>query len=500
MARTVLGLALAGLGGLATLGIAPTAAAQVDDGGGRAAEQLQRENRIRELQRLELDRRLRVNRDIPPGQRLLFDYGGYATANYLSLDDPEADNHVLREYDAIGYVRLNVDGAQELFVAVRTGYQDFHRGDSFSGRGDEPIDGDIYRGYYRFDLRRFRQAYGNPGAADAGDFNLVGQAGRDLVYWGNGLVMAQVIDGGVLDLEYGKLGLELIAGLTPIRTVDIDSSRPGFDFNTRRGFFGALLSADLNQHRPFVYYLAQRDYNRKDLRQIGSITTRYDYDSFYFGGGSTGQLTDRLRYGIEGAYEFGHTLSNSFELVGFGLVPIEQTRDPIVSGAVDARLDYLVADPADTRLSAEVILATGDDDRGHTSNTFAGNAPGSEDNAFNAFGLVNTGLAFSPDVSNIAVLRLGASTFPFHHLGGLRRLQFGGDFFAFGKFDEDAPIDETTSNGQQFLGFEPDLYVNWQVTSDVTVALRYGAFFPHASAFPIDDVRHFFFAGVTFAF
>jgi hypothetical protein len=478
----------------ATLALPAAAFAQADAG---RAEQLQRQNRIQELQRLELDRRLRANQDIPPGQRALFDYGGYVSGNYLTLDDPQGDNHILRQYDGIGYVRLNVDGAQELFLAGRIGWQDFHRGDSFSGRGDEPLDGDLYRGYYRFDLRRFQQAYGGNGSPD---FNVTAQVGRDLVYWGNGLVMAQVIDGGVVDLELGRLGAEFIAGVTPVRTVDIDSSRPGFDYNTRRGFFGAMLSADLDQHRPFAYYLIQRDYNKMDVRRIGNITTRYDYDSFYIGGGATGQLTDRLRYGIEGAYEFGYTLSNSFELSGFSLVPIEQTRDPIVAGAINARIDYLVADRADTRIGIEATLATGDDDRGHTSNTFAGNAPGTEDNSFNAFGLVNTGLAFAPDVSNVAVLRVGVSTFPLHEFGPLRRLQVGTDFFAFGKLDEDAPIDEFTSTGQQFLGFEPDVYVNWQVTSDVTLALRYGAFFPNGSAFPNDDVRHFFFGGVTFAF
>ena len=475
------------------------AAAQLDVDAGRsagAAEQLQRENRIRELQRLELDRRLRANRDIPPGQRLLFDYGGYATANYLSLDDIESDNHVLREYDGIGYVRLNVDGAQELFLAARVGYQDFHRGDSFSGRGDEPVDGDVYRGYYRFDLRRYQQAYGG-GASE--DFNVIAQAGRDLIYWGNGLVMAQVIDGGVIDFEFGDLGLEVIAGITPVRTVDIDSSRPGFDYNTRRGFYGAMLSADLNAHRPFVYFLAQQDYNSMDVRRVGEITTRYDYNSYYVGAGSAGEITGRLRYGVEVAYEFGETLSNSFELGPFSLFPVEQTRDDISAAALDARLDYLVADPADTRLSAEIILATGDDDRIHTSNTFGGNLPGTTDNAFNAFGLVNTGLAFAPDVSNIGVLRLGASTFPLHHVRALSRLQVGGDFFVYSKFNDDAPIDETTAN-QRFLGFEPDFYLNWQITSDVTLAVRYGAFFPQPSNFAVDDVRHFFFAGVTFAF
>jgi hypothetical protein len=497
MGRTLLRPALAaGLASVAALAAPRVASAQFAPAPS-GAEQLQRENRIRELQRLELDQRLRANRDVPPGQRVLFDYGGYATANYLSLDDSEADNHVMREYDGIGYVRLNVDGAQELFLSARIGYQDFHSGDSFSGRGDEPIDGDLYRGYYRFDLRRYQQAYGgNPSP----DFNLVGQVGRDLVYWGNGLTMAQVIDGGVLDLEYGRLMLELIAGITPIRTVDIDSSRPGFDYNTRRGFYGALLSADLNQHRPFLYYLIQRDYNDMDVRQTGTVTTKYDYDSYYLGAGSTGQITDKLRYGIEAAYEFGHTLSNSFQLTGFSLEQVEQTRDPIISGAIDARLDYFVSDPGDTRFSIEGVVASGDVDRDHTSNTFGGNTPHTEDNSFNSFGLINTGLAFAPDVSNIAVLRLGASTFPFHGTGALKRLQVGTDFFAYGKFHEDAPIDETTADGQQFLGFEPDFYVNWQVTSDVTLAVRYGAFFPNATAFPIDDVRQFFFAGVTFAF
>ena len=496
MARRLIGPTVAwGLGALAAAASAPDAAAQFD--AGRSPEAIQRQNRIEELQRLEYDRRLRANRDVPPDQRVLFDYGGYATFNYLSLDDSEADQHILREYSGIGYVRLNVDGAQELFLAGRIGYQDVHPGDSFSGRGDEPIDGDLYRGYYRFDLRKFQQAYGGQGT---GDFNLVGQVGRDLAYWGNGLVLAQVLDGGVLDIEYGKLGLELIGGITPVRTVDIDSSRPGFDYNTRRGFYGALLNLDLGQHRPFVYYLAQRDYNEKDVRQIGAITTHYDYNSYYLGAGSTGQITDRLRYGIEGAFEFGDTLSNSFELVGFSLVPIKQTRDHIVAGAIDGRLDYLVADAADTRLSIEGVVASGDVDRGHTSNTFAGNAPGTQDNAFNAFGLINTGLAFAPDVSNVGVLRLGASTFPFHESSKLRRLQVGGDFFTYFKFHEDAPIDETTSTGQQFLGLEPDVYVNWQITSDVTFAVRYGIFFPNASAFPIDDIRQFFFAGVTFAF
>jgi hypothetical protein len=314
-------------------------------------------------------------------------------------------------------------------------------------------------------------------------------------------VLAQVLDGGILNLGTpgDRLSLELIAGVTPVRTVDFDTSRPAFDYNTRRGFFGAMASAAVGESRPFVYALAQRDLNQEDFRRIGAIETRYDYNSYYFGVGSTGAIGNRLRYGVEAAYEGGNTLSNSFELVGFGLVPVEQTRNYISAAAANARLDYLFEDPGQTRLGVELTAASGDRDRGHTSNTLNGNRRNSGDHAFNAFGLLNTGLAFAPDVSNLLAFRAGVATSPFPEFGALRRLQIGADVFAFGKLAREAPIDEPTRE-QRFLGFEPDLYLNWQVTSDVTLALRYGVFFPSADAFANDDPRHFFFAGVTFAF
>lgn len=45
------------------------------------------------------------------------------------------------------------------FLRGRFGYRDFNYGDSFDGRGDEPIDGDLDRGYYSFDTRRYNAAY-----------------------------------------------------------------------------------------------------------------------------------------------------------------------------------------------------------------------------------------------------------------------------------------------------------------------------------------------------
>ena len=101
-------------------------------------------------------------------------------------------------------------------------------------------------------------------------------------------------------------------------------------------------------------------------------------------------------------------------------------------------------------------------------------------------------------VSNLVVFRVGAWTFPLPQSKRFRRLQVGSDLFAFGKFDPDAPIDEETSN-HWYLGAESDVYLNWQITSDVGLAVRYGIFFP-GNAIESNDVRQFIYTGITFAF
>src|SRR5207244_2636776 len=122
-------------------------------------------------------------------------------------------------------------------------------------------------------------------------YNLVFQGGRDLAYWGNGLVLGQVLDGVNVTATAGPLTVAAVAGVTPTRTVDIDASRPTFDHNTRRGFYGAMASLTAGQHRPYAYGLIQRDYNERDESMTGTIKTKFEYDSYYIGFGSIGALT-----------------------------------------------------------------------------------------------------------------------------------------------------------------------------------------------------------------
>src|SRR5205807_10086872 len=111
---------------------------------------------------------------------------------------------------------------------------------------------------------------------------------RQLVSWANGLTLSELLDGVLLDLEYGPFTLELLGGLTPRRTVDFDASRPHFDDNTFRGFYGAMLTTNVGQHRPFAYALFQQHYNHSYTSTLGVISTKFDYYSYYLGIGSSG--------------------------------------------------------------------------------------------------------------------------------------------------------------------------------------------------------------------
>ncbi|HEV2296333.1 MAG TPA: alginate export family protein [Tepidisphaeraceae bacterium] len=457
----------------------------------------------RQLEQFRRDTRLHIDPDVPVGERVLLKAGAYYTFSYLSLDDPNFETRILRQHELTGYARVNVDGVHDFTFRARTGYQDFHRGDAFGLDGDDNddvISPELERAVYRFDLQRHVAA--REGRLMGGDVAVA--AGRDLVYWASGLVLSQGVDGAAADITWGDAFGRLLIGQTASDTIDFDTSRPDFDDDTHRLFYGAMLGTRVGKHRPFLYALAQRDRNDDEPFVITSptaqITTEFEYDSYYLGIGSTGAIGDRLVYSAELVYEGGSALSNSFNVTEAGtLEAVPQTNERIEAMALDVRLDYLLPGAHQTRLSAEAILATGDDDRRHASNTFGGNQPGTPDRSFNALGLLNTGVAFNPEVSNLALLRVGVSTFPAPSVSALRRLQLGTDVFVYRKFEKDAPIDEPTTD-DRYLGFESDLFLNWRLTSDVTLAIRYGVFFPGDAIQNDDEPRHLFYTGVTFAF
>jgi hypothetical protein len=463
---------------------------------GRAGAQADIDRFNRQLEQIQRQTILQIDQNLSLDQRAYFDYGGYAVVGYLSADDNVNDNHVLRQYQAYGYARFNPDGgANEFFLRGTWTWQNFNEGDAFNNHDDNNNQGDVDRWYYKFDLARYQQAYYGKQI----DYDISVKVGRDLQIWGNGLVLSEDIMGVDARFSWGKTDLTLLGGLTPDNTTDIDTSRPDFDDDTQRGFYGVMLSHDFNGHKPYIYFLSQQDYNSQNVSFTGPVKTTFDYNSWYIGLGSTGPIGDKIVYGVELAYEGGSALSNSVD-VTTGLTPLTQVNEDIQAFGGDARLDYLFSDGHHSRVSGEVIAATGDNDRLiSTTNTFGGNKAGTHDRAFNAFGLLNTGLAYAPAVSNLLAFRVGGSTFPLPTTGAMRRLQIGTDVFIYNKFNSDAPIDEPSFDNR-YLGWEPDFYLNWQITSDVTINARYGVFFPSSDAFQSDDTRQYIYGGLTYAF
>lgn len=453
----------------------------------------------RELRELDDEFRLTFSPDQPIAERLLLEYGGTYRSGFYAIDDAFGSTRILREYDLRLYLRAELDGAHRFFGRLRFLWEDWNSGDSFDGRGDEfenPI-GDRY--WYQFDLRGAVQAAGGERLG----YNVNVKTGKQFVEWGTGLTLSNALYAVLVDAEAFDLGFIGLAGITPSSdTVDFDGSRPAFDTSTSRAFVGGAVEyRGWSSHRPYAYYLTQRDNNDEDFAvftgPLGSIPTRFDYDSSYVGIGARGSIRADLRYRAELVYEYGEGLSNSFD-TATGLA-IPQTFEDVSAWGGLAGLTYLLRDDADTRLDFQILAASGDDDRLNSANTFGGNRSGTEDTAFNALGFVDTGLALSPFPSNLLILRAGLSTFPMRGKG-LERLRFGVRGYLFAKLDEDAPLNVGTVD-ETFVGGEVDLFLDWRIASDLSGNLRYGVFFPGDAMAPgQDDVRHFFYAGFNYAF
>ncbi len=454
----------------------------------------------RQLREFDSMYRLAIPSDQPIAERLLLDFGGTYRFGFYTIDSPSGRTRILRQSDARLYLRAELDGTHRFFGRLRFLYNDWNAGDDFDGRGDELEDPIAERYWYQFDLR-------GATLAERGErvpYNLNIKVGKQFVTWGSGLTLSHALYAGLVDVEFASLGLIGLAGLTPSGdTVDFDGSRPGFDSDTDRAFFGGALEYRRSAtHRPYVFVLTQRDHNERDFAtftgSLGAIPTRFNYDSTYLGVGSRGSLGPNFRYRVELVHEFGEGLSNSFD-PATGLA-VSQTREDIDAWAGYFGLTYLLRDETDTRIDFEVIGASGDDDRLDSADTFGGNRPGTDDNAFNSLGYIHNGLALAPEPSNLLAFSLGLSTAPLWGISDYDKIRVGVTGRVFAKIDKDAPLN-VSPTADTFVGSEIDLFLDWRISSDVNAHLRYGIFLP-GDAMPSgqDDPRHFLYVGLGYAF
>jgi hypothetical protein len=205
----------------------------------------------------------------------------------------------------------------------------------------------------------------------------------------------------------------------------------------------------------------------------------FDYDTFYVGIGSTGELVQNLRYSTEWVYEGGHSYWDRQSFLE------------------DQRRDNVEAKP---RIIGEYMFASGDSDRyGSPTNAIGGNRKG-QDHSFSGFGYRDTGLSFGPRLSNVHVWRAGGSFLPFEKTKGLDQLELGTDWFLYAKNRSNGAVSDPTADDRSgYLGWEMDYYANWRITSDLSWTTRFGTFFP-GEAFSDRTTRTFFLVGMTWSF
>lgn len=425
-----------------------------------------------------------IDRETPAVEKTDIDFGGSYSFNLFIWDDGINSSRTLRRNDWRVWTRMTFDqGAHEVYARALLGYLDFNTGDSYDGDDDDWIGPNLERGYYQFDLRNAMRAY----AGQNIDNNLRVKIGRDLVEFGTGYAMSLTLDHVEIEAEIEKFEITGLVGRTVGSSFDFDQTR--YTERTRRAFFGTQIRyLGFERHRPFVYTFWQRDHNRD---AIPNPLQRYDYDSFYVGLGSTGELVDNLFYSTEWVYESGHNYGNRRFL----------KQNVIRAWAFDVELEYLFDVPTHPRASIEYMFASGDPDRlGSPTDTVGGNRNDYDDTSFVGFGFRDTGLAFAPRLSNVHIWRAGASFFPFEGDPTLGGLELGTNWFLFWKNRRSGAVSDPTADLHSgYLGWEMDYFANWAITNDLSWTVRYGAFFPGKS-FSDQTSRTFLLTGVTWSF
>jgi len=417
------------------------------------------------------------------------DYGVYTILNGIASDRLDRTTRLLAQVDSRFWIQAQAAG-HTFYGRLRLHYQWFDDGDSWWSKDSGfryPL---ADRWWYQFDSRQYVRA---TRGVDP-DVSFDTRIGRQLVTWGTGITLYRPLYAARFGIDLSASRIEALIGRSTSHDfVDFDATRPGYTTDTDRIFWGFM--ADLRiwaNHRPFVSLLQQIDDN--DTTLPGGA--RYEYNSSYVSLGSTGQFGGPAFYRAEFIYEFGDSISDIL-----GSFP--QTDDDISAWALKFEVIFTPRRGTalrDFRLETELLLGSGDTDRGHSAHTVNGNLSGTTDNAFNAFGFFNTGLVLGLDLANLASLRISPRWRPgSRESTGGSKLGIGLDFFFFAKMDSDAAVSVITVPGESYIGFETDLVIDWQITSDLAFDLRYGIFIP-GDAFVGSQPMHFLYLGFSYGF
>ncbi len=425
-----------------------------------------------------------LNRQLPTDQKVDVDWGAWYSFYLFLWDDGINSSRTFRRHDIRPWASISLDqGAHQFYARGKWQFEDYNHGDAYDHDEDDMVGMNLDRGFYQFDLRQATKAYAGRNL----DWNFNLKIGRDYVDFGTGYALSTPLDQVLLKLEAARWEITGLIAQSVHSTDNIDRTRPN-NTDTYRGFYGTQIKyKGIEKHEPFAYVFWNEDQQEERPKDW---LRNYDYDSWYVGFGSTGELATNLRYGTEWVIEGGSSQLDRW--------PAKES--DIHAWAFDNVLEYLPNWRLQPRFIGEYMFASGDADRPLSPTDVRGGNNRGPDDSFVGFGYRDTGLAFGPRLSNVHIWRAGAACKPLEKLEAARHLEIGTDWFLYAKNHSDGAVSDWTADRRSgYLGWEMDYFINWRITSDVSWTARLGTFFP-GQAFSDQTTRTFFLTGVTYSF
>ena len=432
---------------------------------------------------LERDTRERLEREVPPDQKALIEWGGFYIPSYTYYDDVDGGHAHLTRQDLRLWTQIHLDEVHHVFARMQLNYIDFAAGDARGFRQHDLVGPNLEVGYWELDLTAAAEKYWG----QKWPVQIIGRGGRQYIEVGRGIALGKILDAGLVEIHARDFSFRGFAGRSVESEDNIDRSTPGFTRSRRTFYGGELRVTRLERHEPYTFFVFQRDWSEE---KPYTMFQDYRYHSQYYGIGSRGSLAPNLRYEVEVMWEKGRSVANMQQ----------DTDEAIRACAFDAEVTYYMDHDLRPVFTGEYAYASGDGDRGNATTAFLGNTMWTKDNAFQGFGYVNSGLALGARFTNLQFVRLGGRFTPYEKKMGAGRVNVGADYYFLFKTDKDGPIsDFRAMDTSGDIGHEIDVFVEWRILSDLSWTLHYGRFFPGQAYFDRKP-RDFLYTAFNFSF
>lgn len=296
------------------------------------------------------------------------------------------------------------------------------------------------------------------------------KVGRQFFELGTGITYANMHDGLKISLAWKDWAINSFISRTLPHEENSDFSVPGADRGSKRFFMGG--EADylgLNLHKIFIYSLWEKD---NTLEVPENDSQDYHYDAQYLGVGIKKEADTGFNYWLELIGETGKSYCRG-----------SREKSEIIAWASDLGLSYSAESFMKPSLSLRYSFGSGDNSRESVTETERGNVYGNDHN-FLYFGKYFAGLTLMPKLSNIHVLGCSLELSPLEKIKWFQEISMGADGYLFFKNTKRGAIsDGPATRHENEIGSEFDLFMDWNLTQNLSLGAQYGYFMP-GKAYP----------------